>query len=75
MTLAFTAGTTVAGAATRFRSGSVRNQLAETTHTANGAGSLGLTGPSVMASVVGLMAVLALVFLVVTFVRRRVTLA
>ncbi len=78
MTLAITAGTTAAGAATRFRSGGVRTQLVDTTHAAgNGAaaGTLGLTGPDVMASVVGLMAVLAMVFLVVTFLRRRVTLA
>jgi hypothetical protein len=77
MTLAITAGTTVAGAATRFRSGGVRTQLIDTTHPAgNGAaaGTLGLTGPNVMASIVGLMAVLAIVFLVVTFIRRRVTL-
>jgi hypothetical protein len=34
---------------------------------------LHLTGPDVMASFVGLMAVLAFLFLVVTFIRRRVT--
>jgi hypothetical protein len=77
MTLAITAGTTAAGAATRFRSGGARAQLVDATHaTANGsAGALGLTGPNVMAAVVGLMAVLAMVFLVVTLVRRRVTLS
>jgi hypothetical protein len=78
MTLAVIAGTSVASAATRFRSGSVRNQLASTSHLATSgaaSGGLGLTGPTVMASVVGLMALLAMAFIVITFIRRRVTLS
>jgi hypothetical protein len=78
MTMAITAGTTVASAATRYRSGSVRDQLVDSTHLASGgaaSGGLGLTGPDVMASVVGLMALFAMVFLVVTFIRRRATFA
>jgi hypothetical protein len=78
MTLAVVAGTSVASAATRYRSGSVRSQLASTSHLATSgaaSGGLPLTGPTVMASVVGLMALLAMVFIVVTFIRRRITLA
>ena len=77
MTLALVAGTSVAGATTRYRSGSVRNQLASTAHLSTSgttSGPLGLTGPTVMASVVGLMALLAVGFIVVTLIRRRVTL-
>lgn len=78
LTLALIAGTSVASAATRYRSGSVRNQLASTSHlTTSGAtsGGLGLTGPNVMASVVGLMALLAVAYIIVTLIRRRVTLS
>lgn len=69
------AGAGVADAATHYRSGRVRANLLETsTRVApNGSSSgLHLTGPDVMAAFVGLMAVLAFVFLVVAFIRRRV---
>lgn len=69
--------TGVAAAATRSRSGALHGRLLDVTArvAANGASSsrLHLTGPDVMASFVGVMAVLAFVFLVVTFIRRRVT--
>ena len=72
-----TVGTGVAAAATRSRSGAIHAQLFDATArvTPNGASSsrLHLTGPDVMASFVGLMAVLAFLFLVVTFIRRRGT--
>ena len=67
-------GVTVADAATRYRSGRVRANLADAPRiAANGVGASGLhlTGPDVMASVVGLMAILAVAFIVVTFIRRR----
>ena len=67
-------GAGVADAATRLRSGS-RAHLESTTRIASSgvsAPGLHLTGPDVMAAVVGSMAVLAFVFLVVTFIRRRV---
>lgn len=67
-------GAGVADAATRLRSGTRAHLLDSTRIAANGAASPGLhlTGPNVMASAVGLMAVLAFAFLVVTFIRRRV---
>ena len=72
-----TVGTGVAAAATRSRSGALHTLLFDTTArvTPNGASPsrFHLTGPDVMASFVGLMAVLAFLFLVVTFIRRRVT--
>ena len=72
-----TVGTGVAAAATRTRSGALHTMLFDATArvTPNGASSsrLHLTGPDVMASFVGLMAVVAFLFLVVTFIRRRVT--
>jgi hypothetical protein len=74
--VAIVAGSSIAGASTRYRSGA-HAQFASTTHlgsSAAGASSLHLTGPDVMASVVALMAVLAVGFLVVTFIRRRVSL-
>lgn len=73
--LALIAGAGVADAATRLRSGSRTHLLESSTRIApNGAASPGLhlTGPDVMASFVGLMAVLAFLFLVVTFIRRRI---
>lgn len=73
--LVLVAGAGVANAATRSRSGTRAHFLDSATRTvANGATSQGLhlTGPDVMASVVGLMAVLAFLFLVVTFIRGRV---
>jgi hypothetical protein len=70
----FTTGVGVAGAVTRFRSGSRAHLVDINRLVPNGAASSGqhLTGPDVMASIVGLMAVLAFAFLVVTFIRRRV---
>ena len=69
-------GPGVADAATRFRSGSVRSHLLGlTTRVApNGTASSGLhlTGPDVMASFVAVMAILAFLFIVVTFIRRRI---
>jgi hypothetical protein len=72
--LVLVAGAGVADAATRFRTGRVRASLLSTHVAPNGSASSGLhlTGPDVMAAFVGLMAVLAFVFLVVTFIRRRV---
>lgn len=73
------AGTGVADASTRYRSGAVHAALLDSTTRigSNGAASstLHLTGPDVMAAFVGLMAVLAFAFLVVTLIRRRVRLA
>ncbi len=67
----------MASAATRFHSGSVRTTLAShiATNASNAASGPVLTGPNVMASVVGAMALLALGFLVVTLIRRRTTIA
>jgi hypothetical protein len=63
----------VADAATHLRSGA-RAHFESTTRIASDGTAPGfhLTGPDVMAAVVGLMAVLAFLFLVVTFIRRRV---
>lgn len=72
--LVLVAGAGVADAATRSRSGTRAHLLdAATRTTANGAASRGLhlTGPDVMASFVALMAVLAFLFLLVTFIRGR----
>jgi hypothetical protein len=68
------AGAGVAGAATRFRSGTRAHLLDSTRIATNGTASPGLhlTGPDVMASFVGLMAVLAFGFLVTTLIRRRI---
>jgi hypothetical protein len=72
---AVTAGAAVASAATRLRSGSLHAQLVS--HVSPGANSvpsgLVLKGTDVMAAVVAIMAVLAVAFLIVTFIRRRVT--
>jgi hypothetical protein len=70
-----TAGSAVASAATRLRSGTVHTQLAS--HVTAGANtvpaSLGLKGTGVMAAVVGVLALFALAFVIVTLIRRRVT--
>ncbi len=70
-----TAGSAVASAATRLRSGTVHAQLAS--HVTAGANtvpaSLGLKGTGVMAAVVGVLALFALAFVIVTLIRRRVT--
>ena len=72
-----TLGTAAAGASTRIRSGSLHAQLVN--HVSTGANALpsGLSvkGSDVMAVIVGAMAVFALAFLIVTFIRRRVTIA
>jgi hypothetical protein len=68
------AGTGVADAATRFRSGAVHAQLLDATSriAPNGAASgKHVTTPDVMAAFVALMAVVAMLFLVVTLIRRR----
>lgn len=73
--LVLTSGAGVADAAARLRSGTRAHLLDSSARIApNGVGSPGLhlTGPTVMAAVVGLMAVLAFAFVVVTFIRRRV---
>lgn len=72
---AVTGGMEVASAATRSRSGGVRALLLDssTRVAPNGTAAPGLHLASayVMAAFVGLMAVVAMLFLVVTFVRRR----
>jgi hypothetical protein len=76
--LALTTGTGVAGAATRTRSGAVHAELASHVSgaaAANASSSLTLTGPTVMASIVALMAFSAFAFIVVTLIRRRSTAA
>jgi hypothetical protein len=72
-----TAGSTLASATTRLRSGSLHAQLVShvTPGTNSVSSSLGLHGTDVMAAIVGAMAVLSVAFLIVTFIRRRVTTA
>jgi hypothetical protein len=71
-----TEGASLASATTRYRSGAVRTQLAS--HLSQSAGGapapagLVSTGATVMAGIVALLAVAALAFMVVTFIRRRV---
>jgi CHASE2 domain-containing sensor protein len=73
------AGSGVASASTRLRSGTLHAQLAS--HVSTGAGAntlssgLALKGSAVIAAIVGVLAVCALAFLIVTFIRRRVTVA
>jgi hypothetical protein len=72
------AGTGVADATTRLRSGAVHARLLDETSriAANGAASgRHVTAPDVMASFVALMAVVAMLFLVVTLIRRRSSVA
>jgi hypothetical protein len=72
-----TAGSALASATTRLRSGTLHAQLVS--HVTAGAntvpGGMALTGSGVMAAVVGALALFALAFLVVTLIRRRVTAA
>jgi hypothetical protein len=74
---AVTAGMEVAGAATRSRSGSVRAQLLDSTSrvapNSTAAPGLHLAGSGIVAAFVGLMAVAAMLFIIVTLVRRRST--
>jgi hypothetical protein len=68
-------GSSVATAATRLRSGAVRDQLvSHVTPAAGAAAQSGAvpTGATAMAAAVACMAVVALCFVVVTFIRRRV---
>ena len=65
-----TAGPAVASASTRLRSGTIHAQLVS--HVSPGANGLAIKGSSVMAGVVAALAVFALAFLIVTFIRRRV---
>ncbi len=68
-------GCGVASASTRSRSGAVHAPLAS--HVTGGASALSsglaLRGSGIMAAVVGALAVSSLAFLVVTFIRRRIT--
>ncbi len=72
-----TAGSALASATTRLRSGTLHAQLVS--HVAAGANTVPtrvpLTGSGVMAAMVGALALFALAFLVVTLIRRRVTAA
>jgi hypothetical protein len=76
-----TAGCAVASASTRLRSGTLHAQLVS--HVSGGAGTganavssgLALRGSAVMAAIVGVLALCAFAFLVVTLIRRRVTVA
>ena len=63
-----------ASATTRLRSGTLHAQLASHVSPAGaGSGPLALSGANVMATVVGTLALLALAFVVVTLIRRRIT--
>jgi hypothetical protein len=75
MVWSVTTGTAAASASTRLRSGAVHAQLASHVATGGNAVSSGISlkGSGVMAGIVGALAVFALAFLVVTFIRRRVT--
>ncbi len=85
LTWSVTGGVAVAGAgagaststSTRLRSGSLHAQLVS--HVSSGANALSpsaaLEGSDVMAAIVATLAVLAVVFLIVTFIRRRITTA
>jgi hypothetical protein len=74
-----TAGSAVASASTRLRSGTLHTQLVS--HVSAGAGTganaissgLPLKGSAVISAIVGVLALCALAFLVVTLIRRRVT--
>ena len=75
MTLAWsvTVGAAAASAASRLRSGTLHAQLVSRVTPAGNTSSHLLVGSDVMAGIVGSLAVLALAFLVVTLIRRRVT--
>ncbi len=72
-----TAGSALASAASRLRSGTVHAQLVSHVTTGGNAVSSGLPlkGSGVIAAIVCALAVFALAFLVVTFIRRRITVA
>ena len=72
-------GSAVASASTRLRSGILHAQLVSHVSAGAGAGAnavssgLALEGSAVMAAIVGVLALCAFAFLVVTLIRRRVT--
>jgi hypothetical protein len=66
-----TAGSGVASATTRLRSGTLHAQLVS--HVNAVPAGISLKGTGVMAAVVGVLALFALAFLVVTLIRRRIT--
>jgi hypothetical protein len=72
-----TAGSAVASASTRLRSGTLHAQLVSHVSAATGSNAvssgLPLEGSAVMAAIVGVLALCAFAFLVVTLIRRRVT--
>jgi hypothetical protein len=74
-----TAGSAVASASTRLRSGTLHAQLVSHVSSGGGTGAnaissgLPLKGSAVMAAIVGVLALCAFAFLVVTLIRRRVT--
>jgi hypothetical protein len=74
-----TAGSAVASASTRLRSGTLHTQLVSHVSASTGANAvssgLPLKGSAVMAAIVGVLALCAFAFLVVTLIRRRVTAA
>ncbi len=68
------AGCAAASAAARLHSGSLHAQLVSHVTPGASSASSGLqTGPDIMGGVVGALAVLALAFLVVSYIWRRVT--
>jgi hypothetical protein len=72
-----TASSAVASASTRLRSGNLHAQLVSHVSASTGANALSsglpLKGSAVMAAIVGVLALCAFAFLVVTLIRRRVT--
>jgi hypothetical protein len=65
-------GASLASASVRHRSGAVHQQLAD--HIPSGrASGVVMTGADIMGAIVLLMAVIATLFLVTTFIRRRAT--
>jgi hypothetical protein len=74
--LSVVVGSTLASASTRLRSGSLHAQLvSHVSPVGNTAPSGLIVGSNVIAGIVGTLAILAFAFLVVTFIRRRVTIA
>jgi hypothetical protein len=65
-------GASLASAAARHRSGAVHQQLADHIPTGR-ASDVVMTGADIMGAIVLLMAVIATVYLVTTFIRRRAT--
>jgi hypothetical protein len=65
-------GASLASAAVRHRSGAVHQQLADHLPAGHASGVV-MTGADIMGAVVLVMAVIATLFLVTTFIRRRAT--